>query len=127
MKLNFSASDENACQGLDNPIKAVAFQPLPFTPMQKDAEPSQATRMDRRSFLKSAAAGTAAFATGVSLLSWGRPLQGGGPAERRSGGRRESGKRIGKRPSGNLAHSPTVRIPGQHQAGGPEMDGGNWN
>ena len=46
--------------------------------MQKDAEPSQATRMDRRSFLKSAAAGTAALATGVSLLSWGRPLQAAG-------------------------------------------------
>ena len=60
--------------------------------MQKDAEPSQATRMDRRSFLKSAAAGTAALATGVSLLSWGRPLQAAGLLKDVQADAAESGK-----------------------------------
>jgi hypothetical protein len=41
--------------------------------MQNSDEAEKA--IDRRSFLKSAALGTAAFAAGASLLSWARPAK----------------------------------------------------
>ena len=44
--------------------------------MQNDDEAQKA--IDRRSFLKSAAVGTAAFAAGTSLLSWARPAKAAG-------------------------------------------------
>ena len=46
--------------------------------MQNDAETPRTAGIDRRSFLKSAAAGTAAFAAGVSLLSLARPAKAAG-------------------------------------------------
>ena len=46
--------------------------------MQNDAETPHSAGIDRRSFLKSAAAGTAAFAAGVSLLSLARPAKAAG-------------------------------------------------
>jgi multiple sugar transport system substrate-binding protein len=46
--------------------------------MQNDPETPYTPGIDRRSFLKSAAAGTAAFATGVSLLSLARPAKAAG-------------------------------------------------
>ena len=44
--------------------------------MQNDDQAQKA--IDRRSFLKSAAVGTAAFAAGTSLLSWARPAKAAG-------------------------------------------------
>ena len=46
--------------------------------MQNDSEAHQPAGIDRRSFLKSAAVGTAAFAAGTSLLSWTRPVKAAG-------------------------------------------------
>jgi multiple sugar transport system substrate-binding protein len=46
--------------------------------MQNDPETPYTPGIDRRSFIKSAAAGTAAFAAGVSLLSLARPAKAAG-------------------------------------------------
>src|SRR6202790_5911057 len=46
--------------------------------MQQDAKAGQSAGIDRRAFLKSTVAGTAAIAAGASLLSWARPLKAAG-------------------------------------------------
>jgi hypothetical protein len=46
--------------------------------MHHDAEAPRGAGIDRRSFLKSAAVGTATFVAGASLLSWARPAQAAG-------------------------------------------------
>lgn len=68
-----TAPDKITCQHWITLLNQQPLTVLPSTHMQKDADTPRATGIDRRSFLKSAAAGTAAFATGVSLLSWARP------------------------------------------------------
>jgi hypothetical protein len=84
LMLSDSATPElltKCLRSLEYTIRSVDFNPepspLPLI-MQNHAETSQTAGIDRRSFLKSAAAGTAAFAAGVSLLSLARPAKAAG-------------------------------------------------